>query len=382
MADELGTTTERAARIAEAPAPGAKALASKRWAFMDVLNVVAIFAVILLHVSLNIFDMAGDTAWNVALVYQCAAIFAVPIFFMVSGANLLGYRERYDTRTFFKKRALRVVLTLVIWSAVIYLLLCFVSGLFGYEPRRFGIVEFLKELLTDNVISIYWFFYVIIGLYLVTPIFSLIAANRRVLEYTLILAVVLCFVVPAVDAFGPVHLVADPFALRFFTWSLTYYLLGFYLIRYFDRHIPAGLLVLVCLVCVAAMLGITAALNTSGGTYNNLFAAAEGLPTLIYAPALFLLFKQADGKLAASKAYPVWRKLSALSLKVYAIHLVLIWAFDTHILSGLAANSAGALLMQFVVEPVLVYVVSLGVAWVVETAKNALKARLKTRAGA
>ena len=78
----------------------------------------------------------------------------------------------------------------------------------------------------------------------------------------------------------------------------------------------------------------------------------------------------------------MWRKLSALSLKVYAIHMVLIWAFDTHILSGFAANSVGALLMQFVVEPVLVYVVSLGIAWVVETAKNALKARMKARTGA
>ena len=356
-------------------------VAAKRWAFMDVLNVVAIFAVILLHVSLNIFDMKQDTAWNVALVYQCVAIFAVPIFFMVSGANLLGYRERYDTKTFFKKRALRVVLTLVIWSAVIYLLLCFCSGLFGYEPRRFGLIEFAKELLTDNVISIYWFFYVIIGLYLVTPIFSLIAANRRVLEYTLILAAILCFAVPAIGAFAPIGYVIDPLAMRFFTWSLTYYLLGFYLVRYFDRHIPAWVLVLICVACVAAMLGATWVLNARGGeTYNNLFAAAEGLPTLIYAPALFLLFKQADGKLAASKCRPVWRQLSALSLKVYAIHLVFIWTFDTHVLSGFVPNSAAALLMQFIVEPLVAYAASLLVAWVVEKAKSAIKAAASRRA--
>ena len=359
----------------------ASAARPRRWAFMDMLNVVAIFAVILLHCSLNIFDMQRDTAWDVALVYQCVAIFAVPIFFMVSGANLLGYRERYDTRTFFKKRALRVVVTLVVWSAVIYLLLCFCSGAFGYEPRRFGLVEFVKELLTDNVISIYWFFYVIIGLYLVTPIFSLVAANRRVLEYTLILSTVLCFLVPALDAFVPVHYVVDPYAMRFFTWSLTYYLLGFYLVRYFDRRIPGWVLALTCVVCVAAMLGITWALNSgvpAGSAYNNLFAAAEGIFTLVYATALFLLAKGGEAKIAASPRYPAWRSLAGLSLKVYAIHLVFVWVFDAQVLSGFAPNSGAALLMQFLVEPLAVYVVSLAVAWAVEHAKAALKAALKS----
>ena len=364
--------------MAEGQGQTPEAALPKRWAFMDVLNVVAIFAVILLHVSLNIFDLGHDTAWNVALVYQCVAIFAVPVFFMVSGANLLGYRERYDTKTFFKKRALRVVVTLVVWSAVIYLLLCFAAPAFGYEPRRFGLVEFAKELLTDNVISIYWFFYVIIGLYLVTPVFSLIAANRRVLEYTLVLAVVMCFVVPTVNAFAPVHYVTDPLSLRFFTWALTYYLLGFYLTRYVTWEPPVWALVLACIAAVAVMLGVTWVLNAGLGpddTYNNLFAAAEGLPTLVYAPALFLLFKCGETRIAASKRYPAWRKLAALSLKVYAIHMVFIWIFNAHVLPAFTPNTMPALLMQFVVQPLVVYALSLAAAWLVEKAKTALKAR-------
>ena len=379
MAEELtpgasGTAAATAASGAAAAATAAAAAQPKHWAFMDVLNVVAIFAVILLHSSLNIFDMQQDTAWNVALIYQCVAIFAVPVFFMVSGANLLGYRERYDTKTFFKKRALRVVVTLVVWSAVIYLLLCFCSGAFGYEPRRFGIVEFVKELLTDNVISIYWFFYVIIGLYLVTPIFSLIAADRRVLGYAIILGAVLTFLVPAADAFAPVHYVTDPLAMRFFTWGLTYYLLGFYLVRYLTWRPPVWVLVLACAAAVAVMLGATWALNAGGGeTYDNLFAAAEGLPTLVYAPAIFLLFMRGEERFAASKRRPVWRTLSALSLKVYAIHMVFVWIFTAHILPAFAANSAAALLMQFLVQPPAVYAVTLAVAWVLEKAKKALK---------
>ncbi len=354
---------------------------TKRFAFMDVLNVVAIFAVVLLHSSLNIDKMQLDTAWNVALVYQCVAIFAVPVFFMVSGANLLGYRERYDTKTFFKKRFSRVVLTLVIWSAVMFCLLCFCSDLFGYAPRRFGIVEFGYQLLSGNITKIYWFFYVIIGLYLVTPIFSLVVANKRVLEYTLVLAVALCFVLPAVDAFVPVHLLTDPYSLNFFTWSLTYFLLGYYLAHYVTRRFSAAALIAVCAVCVAAMLGLTRWLNAghAGEAYNNLFAAAQGLPTLVYASALFLLFKGGEERFARAKSAGAIRKLSALSLKVYAIHIAFVWTFDTKVLSLAAPNSAVALLLQFVVEPLVVYACSLVVAWVVEKAKVALKTKWQAR---
>ncbi len=368
-----------------APSPSVSspsASSAKRYAFMDVLNVVAIFAVMLLHCSNNVSDMQLDAAWDVAVVYQCVAIFAVPIFFMVSGANLLGYRERYSTATFFKKRALRVVLTLVIWSAVMYVLLCFCSDLFGYEPRRFGLGEFVKELLRNNVVRIFWFFYVIIGLYLVTPLFSLIVTHKRTLKYTIVLAAVMSFVVPTVEAFLPdASYAIDPYKLNFFTWALTYYLLGYYLTHYVKRTFAPGALVGVCVVCVAAMIGLTYWLNAgnAGGEYNNLFAAAEGLPTLFYAPAIFLLFKQAEDKLARAKAYPVFRKLSGLSLKVYAIHIAFVWTFDTLVLSLVEANSAPALLLQFIVEPIVAYACALLVAWVVERAKRAIKTRFAGR---
>lgn len=360
-----------------------KSAGSKRFAFMDALNVVAIFAVVLLHCSLNIFDNGGDTAWNVALVFQCVAIFAVPVFFMVSGANLLGYRERYSTGTFFRKRALRVVVTLVVWSAVFYLLLCFCSGLFGYEPRNFSPVIFVKELLTCNVVNIYWFFYVIIGLYLVTPVFSLVAADKRVLGYTIILAAVLSFLVPLAAAFRPeeTEMLVGIYAMDFFTWALTYYLVGYYLTHYVERRFNTALLVAVCAVCVALMIGLTWVMNAGhAGEYNNVFAKAEGILTLVYAPALFLLFKQGEEKIAGWRGYGTVRKLAAMSLTVYAVHLIFVWIFDAHVLTAVTANSAAALVLQFVAEPLVVYGLALAVAWCVEAGKRAWKNRKKSAA--
>lgn len=76
----------------------------RRWVFVDVLNVVACLAVILLHVSLNAFSPEPSRTWVEAVAFQAVGIFAVPVYFMISGMNLLGYQRRYSTRTFFRKR--------------------------------------------------------------------------------------------------------------------------------------------------------------------------------------------------------------------------------------------------------------------------------------
>ena len=88
--------------------------------WIDLLNVIACFAVVVLHCSTSIFMNTGDAEWLIDVVYQSLCIFAVPVFFMISGANLLGYRKKYDTKTFFVKRFKKVVFTLCVASAIVY----------------------------------------------------------------------------------------------------------------------------------------------------------------------------------------------------------------------------------------------------------------------
>lgn len=39
--------------------------------------------------------------------FKCFFYLAAPVFFMISGATLIDYPERYDIKTFFKKRLLK-----------------------------------------------------------------------------------------------------------------------------------------------------------------------------------------------------------------------------------------------------------------------------------
>ena len=48
--------------------------------WIDLLNVIACFAVVVLHCSTSIFMNAGDAEWLIDVVYQSLCIFAVPVF--------------------------------------------------------------------------------------------------------------------------------------------------------------------------------------------------------------------------------------------------------------------------------------------------------------
>ena len=160
----------------------------RRWVFVNVLNVVACLAVILLHVSLNAFSPEPSRTWVEAVAFQAVGIFAVPVYFMISGMNLLGYQRRYSTRTFFRKRLWRVGKALVLASLVCYLLFGLFPSAFGTQAvaDSFGPVDFVKRFLADDINSFYWFLYSIIYLYMITPLLSLAADDKRLMQYLIV----------------------------------------------------------------------------------------------------------------------------------------------------------------------------------------------------
>ena len=70
--------------------------------YFDMLNIIATLAVVWLHFSNEIHWYENTSRWTQACVVQAIGYFAVPIFFMLTGATLLDYRKKYDTKTFFK----------------------------------------------------------------------------------------------------------------------------------------------------------------------------------------------------------------------------------------------------------------------------------------
>ena len=129
------------------------------------LRVIAIFGVVSIHNSAPNAShprARESTVGNVAIALDLPFIFAVPLFIMLSGALLLDPDRFTTTGEFLRKRALRIVPALVFWN-LFYIVL---NGILDGWP---GPVEVVRRLVTGQVAVHLYFFWIVLGLTLLTP---------------------------------------------------------------------------------------------------------------------------------------------------------------------------------------------------------------------
>lgn len=158
---------------------------SQRVFYLDLLNVIAIISVIALHCNGIVHGNPNTRAWNSSLLVECLCYFAVPLFIMISGANLLNYREKYDTKTFFKKRFLKVLIPFIFWSFGMFLWKIYV--IHSIEPFT-NFKDLVNAIFMNKQETTYYFVWAIIGVYLTMPLLSLIDFNKNKKAIALFLA--------------------------------------------------------------------------------------------------------------------------------------------------------------------------------------------------
>lgn len=167
-------------------------MSKERIVYFDLLNIAACFCVICLHCNNMVHTYSPGLNWACGLVIEVVCYWAVPIFFMLSGAHLMDYRKRYDTRTFFLKRFSRILIPFFAWSLILYIVR------FGYmhPSDGFGVSEFLSLFLNNGIEGVYWFFFPLIALYLSMPVLSIMVDKPFVLRYFVAVAFVLQSLIP------------------------------------------------------------------------------------------------------------------------------------------------------------------------------------------
>lgn len=306
----------------------------KHLIYVDVLNIMSCFAVVMLHVSLNVFN-PSDAYWTQSVLFQSIAIFAVPIFFMISGMNLIGYADKYDTKTFFKKRLWRVGRALILASVFCYILFCiFPFSFYGAEQYAsgIGVGDFVSRFLTNSINDIYWFLYTIIYLYMLTPLLTQIRNDKNILQYLIVLQFSISILIPLIERLG----VSKKYFGTIFNWplfsssALLYFLLGFYIANYLRKFPPLWLTGIICVISVGAMF--------FGGLYTNGYFAVRDIEyhsyvistssplCVVEAVSLFLCAMQVEQRLQEMPptVSHCIREISGASLGVYLFHILVI----------------------------------------------------------
>ena len=339
--------------------------------FVYVLNILSCIAVVTLQTTLSVYTPKPTGAWVWAVVLQSIAIFAVPIFFMISGMNLLGYRRRESTAQFMRKRCWKIGKALVLGSIVCYVVFClFPYSFFGAEQYvgTGGMIDFCRRFMSNHINDVYWFLYSIIYLYVLTPILSLAVGNKRCLQYMLALCGLVGVLVPLANRLG----VNPMYTGTVFNWPLfstvplLYFLAGYYLHTYWRpiRHQAA----IAAAAYVAATIGMAVLGLWSNGYYRpggpgpayDAYVVGISSPfCVVQACALFLLFQSCETRLQACRESTkrMLGKMAGASLGVYMFHILFInWTGF-----GFVAALKGALAAHPVLYAAVIYLCTLAV---------------------
>src|SRR5207302_1259671 len=134
-----------------------------------------------------------SVSWWIATTMNVASLWSVPVFVMISGALLLDpARPQRSVGSFYRRRIRRIGLPLVFWS-VLYVALRLT--LFGEHVSRSQLVH---DVAAGRPFLQMYYLYVILGLYLVAPVFQELV--RRCSSRGLAIVAISILAVNVVDA--------------------------------------------------------------------------------------------------------------------------------------------------------------------------------------
>lgn len=296
----------------------------KRVFYIDVLNILAILMVVALHQNgYAIFNYQSGQAWHTSMIIECLCYAAVPIFVMITGANLLNYHKKYDTKTYFKKRLLKVVIPAIAWFAIMFIWKVFITKTLILKDYSLGTI--LDSILSCRVESTYYFIFAIIGVYLAIPLVSHLAEpkNRKLLWYGITVYFIINALVPNLSLFN-IHLNGN---IQFpIVHYMVYVFLGYALSttkiqkKYRILLYTLGILsVLYQYLSTIWLSDASGKLITSTWGYFQFF-------TILEASAIFVFFKHLDYSKFESNhlLQKIIPTLASCSFGIYLFHKIII----------------------------------------------------------
>ena len=339
---------------------------SKRIFYFDGLRAIAILCVVLLHVTGHLGEIMN---YNISTIYSFSGAFeifannffriGIALFLMLSGALLLG--REWDVRSFFSKRIPRIAKPFIFWSLIFSIMLISASYFISSIDfvSKFGILDMLKvfwDTLTCQApgSAVYWFFWMMLGMYLIMPIFNkwINDTDLSKVEYFLIIWAI--YIIATHTLMVPV-----PEILSFFISPIGFVVLGYYL-RHNERKIFNSPIVALIFIAVPAIVMMLYSYSVVDKTILFVFHRYSIL-VMIEAIGVFCLFKTSS--LLNNPGDGVKRiatSVAVCSYGMYLIHsqLIMVTRKIFHLSLGFSAEYIMLFIVGFVFSWIIIYVLS------------------------
>ena len=303
---------------------------SKRIFLFDFLRIISACAVVMIHISADFikdFDV-GTSEFLWGNVFSALSRFAVPIFLMISGALMLDEDKNLSTKKIIKY-AVNILILTFSWSFL------YTIGYNVIKPIVFNEAISVSDILNTFFNGHYhmWYLYVLVGLYLVTPLlrFFVKVENSTLIRNYLLFSSIICFVCSFANEiinrqFKQEDILTNfisNFNFNYIYQYLIYYILGWYIVK-------VGFKITTRIILYIG--GIAGLITTFVGTHfsfkpenDSYFISNDSLNIFLYSLAIFVFvhyfFKSKN--IVLNK---VWLKISSLTFGVYLIHCIYLFA--------------------------------------------------------
>lgn len=288
--------------------------------YLDVLRIIAAFAVVFSHVSSQRFNECFPSGeWITRMIYDAFGRWSVPVFVMISGALFLDEYKKVNIKRLYTKNIVRIIIVFLFWSFIYAIY----DGLY-----KNGLIGFVLG--TIHGPFHFWFLKLMIGLYIVVPILRAVVKDKKLERYFLCVAILTTFIIPMLfpilgyfseDAKDFVTSYFSSLELNIVSGYVGLFVLGHYLSKYrvassIKKFLyPMGILSLiaVCLITYFASYNL-------GEVYVQLY---DGLNifTLFEATAVFVFIKSIN---FSTRYYPLLIRVSKTSLGIYLLHILIL----------------------------------------------------------
>lgn len=290
----------------------------KRLLYIDLIKILSILLVLFLHGAASfIYDVKVNTIdFNILNLFDSITRLAVPLFFMVSGSYFLNNKNKVTIKSIFKKNIFKILLVLVISSLTIELTKHLIS------PDYLSFNEFIKRVILGD--KILWFFYALIGLYLITPLLREITKSKEKTQYFIFLYFLFTVLIPFCLYFIKNDLFETLFeqlSISIFKGYIGYYVIGFYLSKYKLSNLKKNILYALGFIGFIMTYSLTKYYSIKSGQLVTYFYDYNSLNVFFYSIGTFILIKSSCKDKKHNNKFI--KCFSTLTIFIYPVHRLL-----------------------------------------------------------
>ena len=322
---------------------------ANKYSYISILTVLSTLAVVILHVN-HFWDFQKEN-WSFYNAIESIFYFAVPIFIMISGALLIDYRKKYDTKTYFIKRFTRVVIPYFIFSSL-YLLIDYLSG------NKYTFKSAIELYLNGKGFGIYGFFICLFNVYLCIPFISLIPSEKRKkgFLYLILIGLILNAILPMIFQYTGISFTSD-WHIDLLGGYLLFALIDYYIHNY---EIKSPIRIMIYILGIASLFIIlfgTYNRSIHQGSISTFYKSYTNIFSTLYATSIFLFFKKLDKYKITFYIGKFCNLLSPYCFGVYLIHKIFQSIFINNV--SFFDNSIGTdiilIVLLFIISIIIYY---------------------------